>query len=163
MIRLIIALIGILMLWVWFAAPFKRSVKTVLTVISMGLSVFLIAYETYDGKPRSGLIEVSDIQVCAVEIKPSYRSDYALTLCVQNTQDKATVKRIQFELTASQCANSDECHDVETVTRDLPVVIGPEQRIELQQTLRFDELSKQNIAAEVIKWSARITEVQAVP
>lgn len=134
-----------------------------LTVIAMGLSIVLIAYETYDGKPRSGLIEASDIKVCAVDVKPSYRSDYALKLCVQNTQGKATVKRIEFELTASQCVNSDECQDLETVTRDLPVVIGPEQRIELQQTLRFDVLSKQDIAAEAIKWSARITEVQAVP
>ncbi len=128
----------------------------------MALSIALIGYETYDGKPRSGLINVADVQVCELSAQYSYRSDYEISLCLQNTAS-TTVKRVQFDITVSQCVTGDECTELETVTRDIPVSIDPGKRAQLIQTLRFDKLAALNALPEQLSWSGKVVQVKAVP
>ena len=159
MIRLIIALIGIFLLWLWFLSPFGKRTKIITTVLAIALSIALASYESYDNKPRTGLISLNQINICGLDAKHSYRSDYKVQLCLEN-KASGTVKRVAFAVTAKKCDATDNCTELETVVRSMPLTIEPGQKYELAETLRFEEVPA---SAQDITWSVDLTEVKAIP
>ncbi|GAA6137026.1 hypothetical protein NBRC116583_07730 [Arenicella sp. 4NH20-0111] len=160
MIRLIIALLGIIMLWVWLFSPLGKRPRIVLTIFSMVLAVCLALFEAYSHKPRENLITVSEIQQCGLSVSHRYRSDYRVSLCLKNDSGSANVKRIVFKVIASRCTGAASCEVVEEVSRDIPVSIVPNTSVELMETLRFEQVQPQE--KEVV-WAAEVVSVKAIP
>lgn len=123
------------------------------------LFVALASYESYSNKPRYGLVEPSQAQLCGSQINYSYRTDYKIKLCVQNTSSK-TIKRLTFNVQAKQCDAAGQCHELETVSGDVPITIAPNERYELNETLRFDKVADKT---NDVRWNVDITAVKAIP
>lgn len=150
-------------------SPFTRRSKTIATLVAVVAAISVVMYEAYQNKPRAGLINPTQLQICGVSVRQSYRSDYKVDLCLENGSDHI-VRRVKFLLTSEQCSASGSCQTVEAVARDLPVTIAAKQTTQLNETLRFDVLAEidSNVDETTepdleIVWSAEVLEVLATP
>lgn len=159
MIRLILGLSGVFLLWLWLFSPFSRRAKTITTIVAIVLFVALVSYESYDNKPRYGLIEPNQVPLCGSQVRYSYRTDYKLALCIDNTSSR-TIKRLTFDVLAKQCDAVGQCNELELVSRDLPITVAPNGRYEFTETLRFDQLEA---GAKDVIWEVSVTAVKAIP
>ncbi len=159
MIRLIIALIGLFLVWLWVASGFGRRVKLVVSLLAILASLALVALEVYNHKPRQGLVGATDVQVCGLTVQHSYRSDYKVDVCFKNN-GKHSVKRLQFGITATRCDDSGNCVELETTQRDIPLTLEPGYEQQLNQTLRFENVIPDSTGT---RWSAEVLTVKAVP
>jgi len=159
MIRLIIALIGILLLWLWVASPFTKRVKIIGTVVAMAAAIAAVAYEIYDNKPRQGLITADQLTVCNLKVSHSYRSDYKVELCIKN-DSKATLKRLSFLVSAERCDTQGACQAIETASADIPVTLATGGEKTINQTLRFERIASDDNA---VSWSFKVVKIKAIP
>lgn len=160
MIRLIIALLGIILFWLWLFAPLSKRPKIILTSLILVLAIGLALFESYSHKPRENLIDVTEISICGLNAQHRYRSDYRVNLCLKNTAETSAVKRVSFSVSASNCDGVPKCEVLETVVRDIPVTIKPNETVNLMETLRFELVLPE---AEGVLWSADVISVKAVP
>ncbi len=170
MIRLVVAVIGLLLLLMWVAAPFAKRTKILISALALVAIITLASMEVYNNKPRSGLIDPVSISVCGLNVTHSYRSDYKVALCLENTTS-ATVKRIAFQVDGLRCPASSQndnepkskpegCKLLDSATRDVLLTIEAGAQTDLQETLRFDALTP---AEADVTWSASILDIKAVP
>lgn len=161
MIRLIVLLIGIFLLWLWLATPLTKRTKIIFTLMAMLASICLIAYEVYDNKPRLGIIQASQIDVCGINVKHSYRTDYAVELCLNNTSS-STVKRLKFQVIGLRCEQQqpDQCTEIESNSHDQLISIKPNTEISMTEILRFEKIEPTDT---LIRWDAKILTIKAVP
>ena len=159
MIRLIIIAIGLFLIWVLFVANLSRQRKIAIAAIAVALSVAAIWLESSLGTPRENLLATSDIEDCGTSATHSYRSDFDISLCLQNNSKIARVTRLGFEVLALQCNAAQECQEVQRVAREVPVDLAANSRSTLKQSLSFDQVSTQ---AKDIQWRVEVTTVHAV-
>lgn len=165
MIRLILGFSGLFLLWLWLISPFSKRAKTIITMVAVALSIALALYESYDNKPRTGLIAPNDINVCELQVKHNYRTDYKVQLCVENTSSKI-VKRLAFLVTAKQCNEGGECEVLEAVSHDIPITINPGNEHRLSETISFELVAASDSTpknSNTLDWSVDITSVKAIP
>ncbi len=158
MIRVIIAIIGIVMLWVWLGSPFTRRTKRFISVIAMVCAGVMIGVEVHNNKPRESLVSIEQVSVCGLNVNATYRSDYKVALCLRNNSNHQ-IKRIRFAVTAQTC-NGPDCEPLETTERDIPINISSGEEQLTEQTLRFANVASDN---KELQWSASIVSVQAIP
>ena len=159
MIRIIIALIGLFLVWLWVASGFARAAKLVISGIAVIASLFLIGLEVYNNKPRVGLVANEEVSNCGLSVQHSYRSDYKVAVCFAN-KGEHTIRRLRFGITASQCDPLGNCIKLETTERDIPLVWDPGFEQKLNETLRFENVIP---SAPDVQWSAEEISVKAVP
>jgi len=159
MIRLLIAVIGLFLIWVLFLSSFTKQRKILITVIALLMTVIGVWLESNTGVPRANIVSTDDISSCGVIAKHSYRSNFDLDICIRNNASDGQVKRLTLLIVAEKCSSSDNCLILEQVQRDASVNIAPNSDARLSQNLSFDKVDP--AAAEVI-WSVEIVSVKAV-
>ena len=158
MIRVILALIAVFIIWVLFFSKFSKERKIAIVALVVVVSFLGVWYESSVGKPRQDLVEPSQIIDCGVSAKHSYRTNFDIDLCVQNTSEFAKVRRLELLIIAQQCTNLGECVELQRVARDLSVEVMPSSSIMLKQNLSFN-----NVAPDLddVKWSFIVSAVKA--
>ncbi|MFT6407368.1 MAG: hypothetical protein ACJAQ6_000779 [Arenicella sp.] len=157
MIRVIILLIFLFLVWVLYASGFERLRKIRICIIALVVSAIGFWFDGYYKRELDNLVDVSQVQVCGVSSEFSYRTNYNLTICVQNDASGATVSRLKVAAIASNCA-AQSCVEVQRVERDMLVNIAPLSRVQLEQNLSFTNVSPDQ---SNIQWSVEVLEVKA--
>ena len=159
MIRVIVILIGVALIWVWLGSPFTRKVKVWVSILALLAAISLVAYEVHGHKPRAGLIQPDQLAICGLDVAHSYRSDFRIKLCLSN-KASATAKRVAYQVIAKACESSNACVEIGRAMRDRLVDIDANTNIEIEDTLRFENVAPTENA---ISWSAEVVSVQAIP
>lgn len=158
MIRIILALIAVFIIWVLFFSKFTKERKIVIVALVVVVSFLGVWYESSVGKPRLNIVEPSQIINCGVSAEHSYRTNFDINLCVQNTSEFAKVKRLELSIIAQQCTTLSECIELQRVVRDLSVELTPNSSIMLKQNLSFNNVAPD---LEGVKWSFIVNAVKA--
>lgn len=158
MIRVFIALIGVFIIWVLFYSKFKKERKIALVALAVILSTLGIWFESSVGKPRTNIIEPDQVINCGVIAKHSYRTNFDIQLCVQNTAEFGRIRRLKLSIIAEQCSGSGECVELQRVARDLSVDVVPQSSISLSQNLSFDDVDSD---LKGLRWSFIVRSVKA--
>lgn len=161
MIRLIIALLGLFLIWVLFFSKQSKERKIAITAITVLLSVSGLWYESSSGKPSNKLVSPNQINICGVRAEHSYRSNFDVFLCLENTADTGHVKRASFSIIASQCNDStttNNCTEIQRVKRDIAVEIAPKSSQQVKQNQSFAKVAPD---AENVHWSIEVNSVKA--
>ncbi|RBP47098.1 hypothetical protein [Arenicella xantha] len=159
MIRVVIVLLVLFLIWVLFLSNLTKKHKIILTVITLILAA---AGAWYDGATRSakvGLISPSELLVCGITAQHTYRSNYDIAICLENTHASATLNRVGYAVTVSQCESGAECKQLMRLERDVLFSLAPETTGEVVQNLDFKGL---NSSLEGLSWQAEIISVKAM-
>ena len=159
MIRVILALIGFALIFIWLGAPISRKSKMFVTVLSLVAAIGLVVLEVHSNKPREGMVDLKQLVLCDQQIEHSYRSDFRVNLCLENQSD-FTVKRIVYSVTAQKCQDAGSCEVIQVSQRDRLVSLDAQETRNIQDTLRFEKVDPESTD---IVWSARILSIKAVP
>lgn len=159
MIRVIVLFIGLTLIWVWLGSPFPRKAKITISLVALFAAVALVVYEVHSNKPRIGLVQQDQLKICGLKVDHSYRTDFKVNLCFENLSS-ATVKRVEYRVSASQCNPSGECEVLEKASRDRVLTITPLSTVTVDDTLRFDSL---NPNSKLLSWQADVLSIKAVP
>jgi len=159
MIRLIIAFIGVFLIWVVFFSESSKNQKTAIVVISLLLCILGFWFESNLGKPRADVVQASQIETCGVVASHSYRSNFDLDLCLKNNADEGDVTRLSFTIAAQRCNDQGVCDQIQSIDRALLVDLPAKETLQLKQNLSFSELDP---SLEDVQWSVTIHSVKAI-
>ena len=157
MIRLIVAIIGLFILWVLFFSNFSKNQKILLTSLAVLLSVLGFWYESSFNKARQGVVTVDQVVQCGISVEHVYRSNFDIALCIRNNSTKGYIKRIELEIYTQQCLQ-ENCIRLESITRDLRLDLRPESEKTLIENLSFKKADKES---ENINWDFNIKSIHA--
>ncbi len=158
MIRVIVAVIGLLILWMWLATKLKQNAKIVVSVTAFALIVGLLAYDSYRSTPRTGVAIPEQILLCGLKVEHHYRSDYKLSLCFENTSEAALVRRLKFDVVASLEMDGEQQSLINT--RDLAVNIKAGELSRIEDIVTFKQLDPAFM--DDVSWSVKIQAVKAL-
>ena len=158
MIRLIVAIVGAFVIWVLFFSHFSKNQKISIVFFAVMICVSSIWYENASDKPKHNIVLVNDVVNCGVSAIHTYRSNFNISLCVQNQSQQGHIKRIGLDIIAEQCAQLDECIELQRVTRDLSVNVLPSSSRELVENLSF---SKVDPGQKNVQWRFETQFVKA--
>lgn len=158
MIRVIVAVIGLLILWMWLATKLKQSAKIAVSLAAFALIIGLLAYDSYRSTPRTGVALPEQIAVCGLQVDHHYRSDYKLSLCFENASEVALIRRLTFDVLASQKVNGEPRILIET--RDLAVNIKPGEISRIEDIVTFKQLDPALI--DEVVWSVKVKAIKAL-
>ena len=158
MIRLLIAIVGLFIIWVLFFSTFSKQRKIVLVGVSLALSIFGLWYESGANKPRSKVVKIEQVVSCGVSAKHSYRSNFDIELCIENTANTGNIKRVELAITAQQCDAQNNCTQLQEVVRSLAIDLPASSKTTLTQNLNFDKVSAHQ---DNVVWSFTILSVKA--
>ncbi|MCH2189593.1 MAG: hypothetical protein MK188_01545 [Gammaproteobacteria bacterium] len=159
MIRVILALIGLALIFIWLSGALSRKSKMSVTVISLVAVIGLVVIEVYTNTPREGIVDVEQLVICEQQIEHSYRSDFKVSLCLENRSD-SIIKRVAYSVTAQTCGDSGSCEPIQVASRDRLVNLDVAETTDIEDTLRFENVAPE---AENIIWSTEIVAIKAVP
>lgn len=163
MIRLIIIAIAIFLIWVLFFSSFEKRQKIAIAIVAILICAVGALWERHTKKPRSNLVSVTQLVSCGVQAKHSYRSNFDLDICLNNIGTVGSVKRVDMEIKAIQCAGDNaadrDCIVLESVARSLSVDIAPQTTEILKENLSFKLVDKD---ASGLQWGIEVTAVKAI-
>ena len=157
MIRLIVALVGLFVLWVLFFSNLTKNQKIIISSIAVILSVLGLWYESTSNKPRQGIVQIDQVTQCGIKVAHTYRSNYDIKFCIRNGSDNAYIKRISLDIYAQQCDESNQCQELQRVARDLKVDLKSDMQKEFTENLSFEKVNKDN----KVSWAIEIKQIQA--
>ena len=158
MIRLIVALIGAFVIWVLFFSHFSKKQKIAIVFFAVMICISGIWYENASDKPRHNIVQLDEIVSCGVSAVHTYRSNFDISLCLQNQSKQGHIKRIKLAIIAEQCSELDGCTELQRVIRDLSVDVPPNSFKTLIENLSFNQLDR---GQENIKWRFETEFVKA--
>lgn len=159
MIRLIIAVIGVFVIWALFFSGFDRQRKIIITLSAVVLVMLGLILDSWGKSPRSNIIQVDEVSVCGVTARSTYRTNFNLEVCLKNNADRGTVKRIALVVSVSDCSQGGLCKELQNVTRDFPIDIASGDKLVVEQNLAFDKVSADNSS---LQWTVEPVSVKAV-
>lgn len=157
MIRVIILLIFVFLVWVLYASGFDKKKKIRISIIAVVLCAIAFWFDGYDKRELRNFVEVGQVASCGVSGGYSYRTNFDLTICVQNNAEKGTLSRLNIAVIASTC-DAQQCTELQRVERSLLVDIAPNTRRVIEQNLSFDNLKPEQAD---IQWSIEVLETKA--
>ena len=158
MIRIIIAFIGLFLIWVLFFSGFSKDKKALIVAASLVLSMLGIWFESDFNKPKSSAVTNSDVSSCGVLASHSYRSSFDFELCFTNNASFGDITRIGFTLIALNCEKPSACVEVQRVERDLNFDLPMNTSGKLTQNLSFSNVP---VSLENTQWSLKVNSVKA--
>lgn len=163
MLRVVLFILAAALVYILFFADLKKRTRLV-TGAALFLSTVVVLWAlSQQGKPRENLIDVSQIEVCDVDVQYSYRTNYAVKLCLKNNHESATVRRVSFTLNALDCsAGETSCRELASTTKSRPLQIMAGQEVLIEDSMSFDALGEPaNSTEQQITWRASVDEVLA--
>jgi hypothetical protein len=139
MIRIIILVVGVFLLWLLFFSSFAKKKKIIIGSFAVALLAVGLWYESRGNTPKAGLIKVSEVISCGTSAEFSYRSNYNVTVCLQNNSVSATVKRLELRVSVLSCVDS-ECREIDFAEKGVSLQIEPNQRVTKTLNLPFANL-----------------------
>ncbi len=158
MIRLIVLIVFGFLLWVLFASGFDRVRKIVISIAAVVVCAAVLLVDGYAKRESKSLIANADIGICGVAAKHTYRTNFDVSICLENQHSSATLTRIDMRVIASNC-NASGCTELERVARDIPMQLGPKAQQNVIQNLSFNDVDPQ---AENVDWSLEIVTTKGV-
>lgn len=159
MIRVLIVILLLFVVWVLFLSDFNKQKKIIIAVLAAVVFVIAIWLDGYGEKPAEGIVSKQDLRSCGLKLEHSYRSNYDVDLCLRNTAERGTVKRLRFAIIASDCAEQDSCKELQRVEREVLFVVAPSKSATLKDNLSFSQVDP---ARERISWSVEVLNIKAV-
>lgn len=160
MIRLIIVVVVIFLIWLLYILHLERKKKVVIAVGALTLCGVAIWLESYDQTARDGVVALDSVQVCGVEGVHTYRSNFDVSICLENNDAVGTVKTVTMEVLAEQCGGAAaECVLLKKLTRDFSLVLEPTEGTVLTRNIDFKGVDP---SLESVRWSATVLRVQAI-
>ena len=158
MIRLLIAVVGLFIIWVLFFSTFSKQRKALLVGVSLVLGIFGLWYESGANKPRAKIVKIEQVVNCGVSAKHSYRSNFDIDLCLENTNEKGNIKRLELAIIAQQCDVQNNCTQLQEVVRSLAIDLPASSKTTLAQNLNFDKVDANQ---DNVVWSFKTLSVKA--
>lgn len=155
MVRLLLPLIAIILVWLLFFSGIKKPVRILLSIGVIGITLLGLWFDNNGRGLREGVLEPEQIIVCGVTGDFSYRDNFNLTLCLQNTAERGTVHRIAVQFIAQQCVAS-KCSDLTSKTEEITLELVAGAKAQHIENLAFKELSPE---MNDIHWSADVVRV----
>ena len=159
MIRIVLILLVLLIVWLLFVAKLEKNQRIIAVIVICLVFAVAVWFDDNRKRPKQHLLSTSDIVSCGLEADAPYRSNFDFSLCFQNVASKGTARRLMFDVQARICS-SEPCEVVETVSREIPVLIPAGQMITVKQSLRFDSAAKKS---SDMMWFVAVTGVKATP
>lgn len=159
MIRLVLVLLFLIIVWLLFIASFNRTQRIIGVIITCVLFAGAVWFDDNRKRPKANILSAEDIVSCGIQATPQYRSNYNLDLCFKSLASSGTVRRLIFDVQASSC-KTQPCEVIESVSREIPVVISAGELLSVEQSLKFDKVASFN---EEVLWSITIKGVKATP
>ena len=166
MIRVILFFLSAALVWILLFSKFTQRQRIVGAIALFVVSVVAMWLTAQYDKPRSGVITAANVEVCDFSMAYSYRTNYDLVLCLKNTHESATLRRIEFEVTAKRCPENQteqsdkECTVVQSVSKSRPLTIKSGQTLTIQDSLDFDQVPEEGDPS--INWTIDILTTRAV-
>lgn len=159
MIRLVLVLLFLIIVWLLFIARLSRIQRVVAVVVMCILFAGAVWFDDNRKRPKASILSAEDIISCGIQATPQYRSNYNFDLCFKNLASSGTVRRLIFDVQASSCITQ-PCEVIESVSREIPIVIRAGAMLSVEESLKFDKVSSFN---EQVLWSITIKGVKATP
>ena len=158
MIRLLIIAVALFLLWVVFLSEFSRERKIWVTIAAMVFSVLAMWAESNWQRPKANVVQASSIVDCGTSAKHSYRTSFDLVICLRNQAESGNVKRVSFDVVATQCDSDGDCTELERVSRELTIELNANSETTVRQNLQFKMV---DAAAQNVTWGVEVTGVRA--
>lgn len=158
MIRLLIIVVALVLFWVVFLSDFSRQRKIWVAVGAMLFSAVALWLESNWLQPKKDVVEANQIVDCGTTATHSYRTSFDLMICLRNQASVGRVKRVSFDVVASQCTAPGTCQELQRVPRELSIDLPAQTDIELKQNLQFNLVDP---AATDLAWAVEVKSVRA--
>jgi len=161
MLRFILLFIGLFLIWVLFFSNYKKAYKISISAISALVVACGLWWEMQRDALSTTLIDNEQIKICDLQITHSYRTNYDVTVCLNNQTKDAVAKRIALRYTALLC--NPDCVVIDETDKERLITLPTlEQRI-LNDNIRFDNVDSTltKTTPSTIQWRATVIEVKS--
>ena len=159
MIRLIILALGVFLIWVLFASSFDKPRKILISVVVALFALAGLWWESASDVPRDGRVVREQIELCGIETKHTYRTNFDIHFCLRNNSETATVKRVAAKFIAQRCQPATSCTQIQSINKAIMLTIQPLAEVSYTENLSFDLVE---IGDTSVSWTIEIEEVKAV-
>ena len=159
MLRLILFVLVLVLVWILFFSDWSKQRRIGTAIATFLISVMVMWFASETGKPSTNLVQPSQVTVCEFSVAYSYRTNYDLSLCLNNGHPSALITRVEFSVVAEQCVEG-ECEVLQSVTKSRPVSLASGESLTLTDSMRFENLS--NAQGTTLDWRVEILSLQAV-
>lgn len=157
MVRLLIPIVAIAIIWLLLFSSFSKRVRISASLALVVLMVFGLWLDTNDKALSTKLVSAEQIVSCGVKATPTYRSNYDLELCLENTADFGTVQRLQMRYSALSCVAA-TCETLVATEERLSLSLASGQRVVHTENVAFSGLPE---GVQELVFSAEVLEVWA--
>ena len=159
MIRVVIVVLVLVLIWVLFLSNFPKRTRIILASLVVMLALLGAWFDGLGQNPKTGLVEPSQLSVCGLEVAYTYRTNFDVTLCLNNTATHADVTRVRYTIIAEQCVRPSECQQLAQVTRDTLFTIPAGSQSSKTQNLDFKPIDAK---VPNLNWRATVDSVKAI-
>ena len=142
-----------------FLSGFDKKKKLIISGVSLLLICAALWFEGSSDRLYKNLILIEEIQSCGLQASHSYRSNYDFEICLHNQSSAAAVRRLNFDLVASDCREG-SCKEIQRVTNDLPVRIDAQSETTFSRNVSFDAIKDPQ---QEIAWTIELNSVLSNP
>lgn len=161
MVRLLIPIVAVIMIWLLFFSGMSKRLRISLSLVLVAAVLLGLYVDLSDKSLSKKLVAPEKIISCGVSGDYSYRNNYNINLCLENTAKKGQVKRIMVMVTALACEAA-RCEEVSTSEERISLEIASGAKVSHVQNISFRGLPLQNSEA-TLAWTAEVTDVWATP
>lgn len=154
-IVLVIAL-GVLVGGLIVTYGYRHSMLIVMAVLA-ALITALVWYLRFGDAPGSDRISPEELQLQNLEMTPQYRSSYRMTGRLVNTSTDYALRSVTIRITASDCANGDDCIVIGEAERTISIEIPPRQARDIVDQYVFRRLSPEG----ELQWRHTLSGIKA--
>lgn len=159
MIRVIIALLVLFLIWVLFLSNLTKRRKIIITIITILLALGGLYYDGATRSAKLGVVSLAELEICGVTSQHTYRSNFNIQLCLNNTHPTARVSRVSYVVTVKDCTDSGSCQQIARVTSDTLADIAPQSQAKIVQNLDFKGVDP---TMNNLRWQAEVLTVKAM-
>ena len=157
MIRVLLLFLGFAFLWVLFFPGMSKKTRLI-TIGAIVIAFFVgLFFEKKDDFQSAHLVSAGKVDVCDLEVKHSYRTNYDVHFCLQNRIENITVKRVALTLKANNC-QTQPCTDLQTVHKEIPVTLPFDKAVRLRENMQLDKVGNDH---DHIQWQLEVTPLVA--
>jgi len=158
MITLVIVVVVLYLIWLLFIVDVTRQKKLAIAGFTLFVACVLLWIEGRDERLENDLIKVDQVHICGVQSSHTYRTNFDVSVCLENRSQVGVIQRIAIEVLAEDCQNEVTCDSLGKVQYDVLFELPPGETQTLKQNLDFKLVDPD---LEGLRWSAAILRVQA--